>query len=76
MLTVLTWNVENFFTPAAGDQDAYEEKVAELTAVITTAAPDLVGLQEVGDTESFEELRGLCCVVRSQPMLRRGLGPC
>jgi endonuclease/exonuclease/phosphatase family metal-dependent hydrolase len=57
MLTVLSWNVENFFTPAAGDQDAYEEKVVELAAVITTAAPDLVGLQEVGDTASFEALR-------------------
>ena len=57
MLTVMSWNVENFFTPATGDQDAYEEKVAELAAVITAAAPDLVALQEVGDPESFETLR-------------------
>ena len=57
MLTVMSWNVENFFTPAAGDQKAYQEKVAELAAVITAAAPDLVALQEVGDPEAFEALR-------------------
>jgi len=49
--------VENFFTPATGDPDAYQEKVTELAAVITTAAPDLVALQEVGDPEAFETLR-------------------
>lgn len=57
MLTVLSWNVENFFTPATGDQKAYQEKVAELATVITAAAPDVVALQEVGDPEAFETLR-------------------
>ena len=57
MLTVMSWNVENFFAPATGDPDAYQEKVTELAAVITTAAPDLVALQEVGDPQAFETLR-------------------
>ena len=26
MLTVMSWNVENFFTPATGDQDAYQRE--------------------------------------------------
>jgi endonuclease/exonuclease/phosphatase family metal-dependent hydrolase len=44
----MTWNVENFFTPKPADQAAYDAKVTELAAVISTAAPDLLALQEVG----------------------------
>jgi len=57
VLTVMAWNVENFFAPQPADQAAYDAKVAELADVITTAAPDLLALQEVGDPESFETLR-------------------
>jgi endonuclease/exonuclease/phosphatase family metal-dependent hydrolase len=57
VLTVMTWNVENFFAPQPADLAAYEVKVAELVNVINTAGPDLVGLQEIGDSESFEALR-------------------
>src|SRR4051794_41926207 len=52
----MTWNVENFFAPAAGDEAAYGEKVQQLAGVISVAAPDLVGLQEVGDPASFDAL--------------------
>jgi len=52
----MTWNVENFFSPSAGDEAAYGQKVQQLAAVIAAAAPDLVGLQEVGDPESFDAL--------------------
>jgi hypothetical protein len=44
VLTVMTWNVENFFTPSPGDQAAYDAKVTELANVIGAAAPDLVAL--------------------------------
>jgi endonuclease/exonuclease/phosphatase family metal-dependent hydrolase len=57
VLTVMTWNVENFFTPQPADRAAYDAKVDELADVISTAAPDLLALQEVGDEESFEALR-------------------
>lgn len=54
----MTWNVENLFLPVddAG-QDAYDAKLDALAAVVTAQAPDLLALQEVGDEESFENLR-------------------
>ena len=57
MLTIMTWNVENFFVPKPADQAAYEAKLAELADVIAAAAPDLLAVQEVGDAASFEALR-------------------
>jgi len=57
VFTVMSWNVENFFAPKPADQAAYDAKVASLAKVITTATPDLVALQEVGDEESFQALR-------------------
>jgi len=57
VFTVMSWNVENFFTPKPADQAAYDAKVAAVAAVIIAAAPDLLALQEVGDEESFEALR-------------------
>jgi endonuclease/exonuclease/phosphatase family metal-dependent hydrolase len=53
----MTWNVENLFAPTPADQDAYAAKVAALARVITAATPDLVGLQEIGDEQSFTALR-------------------
>jgi endonuclease/exonuclease/phosphatase family metal-dependent hydrolase len=57
VFTVMSWNVENFFAPKPADQAAYDAKVAALAKVITTATPDLLALQEVGDEESFQALR-------------------
>jgi hypothetical protein len=56
VLTVMIWNVENFFAPQPVDQAAYDAKLTELTDVIRAAAPDLLALQEVGDKQSFEAL--------------------
>jgi endonuclease/exonuclease/phosphatase family metal-dependent hydrolase len=57
MFTIMTWNVENFFSPKPADQAAYDAKVTALADVVTAAAPDLVALQEVGDPASFDALR-------------------
>jgi endonuclease/exonuclease/phosphatase family metal-dependent hydrolase len=57
VLTVMTWNVENFFAPQPADQAAFEAKLAALAEVIGTAAPDLLAVQEVGDEQSFQALR-------------------
>jgi endonuclease/exonuclease/phosphatase family metal-dependent hydrolase len=57
VLTVMSWNVENFFAPQPAEQAAYEAKLAALADVIRTAAPDLLAVQEVGDEQSFEALR-------------------
>jgi endonuclease/exonuclease/phosphatase family metal-dependent hydrolase len=61
VFTMLSWNVANFFSLAA-DADtelrqAFKQKVEELKNIITAQAPDIVGLQEVGDPEAFETLR-------------------
>jgi hypothetical protein len=61
MLTVATWNLENFFRPGAGagptSQAAYDAKLAHLRATIETIAPDIVAVQEVGQPEALEDLR-------------------
>ncbi|MHA3702299.1 endonuclease/exonuclease/phosphatase family protein [Jatrophihabitans sp. YIM 134969] len=57
MFTVMSWNVENLFVPQADEREAYEAKIAALAAVVHDAAPDLLGVQEIGDPESFEALR-------------------
>jgi endonuclease/exonuclease/phosphatase family metal-dependent hydrolase len=57
VFTVMTWNVENLFTPEPTDRAAYDAKVARLADVINAAGPDLLALQEVGDEDSFEALR-------------------
>jgi hypothetical protein len=79
VLTVMTWNVENFFIPKPADQAAYDAKVTELANVIRTAAPDLLAVQEVGDEQSFETLRSAlgpswrgCCPPTSRPRTRSG----
>src|SRR4051812_48414741 len=54
----MTWNVENLFVPGAEHQADYEAKLDALAAVISDARPDLLAVQEVGDPESFEALRG------------------
>jgi endonuclease/exonuclease/phosphatase family metal-dependent hydrolase len=51
MFSVMTWNLENFERPTANaDQavkDRYARKLQQITELITSARPDLVGVQEV-----------------------------
>ena len=60
MLTVATWNIENFFAPGTafgpGTTAIFERKVALLAATITSADVDVIALQEVGDLEAFDAL--------------------
>ncbi len=64
-MRVVTWNVENLFSPAlAGadttgrpDRDAYGAKLSTLTDVVAALAPDVVALQEVGDEGALDDLR-------------------
>ncbi|WP_431676547.1 endonuclease/exonuclease/phosphatase family protein [Kitasatospora sp. KL5] len=68
MITIGTWNVENFCRPlpagtppnpnkcAAKDQAAYEAKVEALAGVVSEIAPDLLGVQEVGSQEALDDL--------------------
>ncbi len=53
----MSWNVENYFVPAADQVAAYEAKTAALAAVVQSVAPDVLAVQEIGDPESFEALR-------------------
>lgn len=57
MFTIMTWNVENLFQPDAPHRSNFDAKLDALVGIITDAAPDLLALQEVGDEESFEDLR-------------------
>jgi endonuclease/exonuclease/phosphatase family metal-dependent hydrolase len=51
MFTVMTWNLENFERPAAeaeqAAKDRYSRKLKQISELITSAGPDLVGVQEV-----------------------------
>ena len=58
---VMTWNVENLFSPG-GDSgprtdEAFEQKVGTLAGVIDTLAPDVLALQEIGDEAAFDALK-------------------
>jgi hypothetical protein len=44
---------------SAGDEQAYEAKLAELARVIGEIDPDVLAVQEVGDPEALEDLREL-----------------
>jgi endonuclease/exonuclease/phosphatase family metal-dependent hydrolase len=62
-LTVMTWNVQNLFRPAAGDADAaarYDQKLDALAGVIDAVSPDVVALQEVGGAEEVADLATRC----------------
>lgn len=63
MTVVATWNVENLFRPGGEfgpkDQPTYEEKLASLAATIRHIAPDVLGLQEVGDPDALADLVAL-----------------
>jgi len=59
--TVMTWNVENLFRPGPDAdltaEDAYRHKLGLLGDVLNGLAPDIVGLQEIGSPEAFEDLQ-------------------
>ncbi|WP_348788127.1 endonuclease/exonuclease/phosphatase family protein [Leifsonia sp. NPDC080035] len=60
MLTVATWNLENFFpagTPfGPGSQAVFDHKVQLLAATIHGSGADVVATQEVGDPAAFDAL--------------------
>jgi hypothetical protein len=51
MFSVMTWNLENFERPAANAEqatkDRYARKLQQISELITSAGPDLVGVQEI-----------------------------
>jgi endonuclease/exonuclease/phosphatase family metal-dependent hydrolase len=55
-----TWNLENLFRPVQDDESnarqAYEAKLDALAATITTLAPDVLAVQEVGGAEALADL--------------------
>lgn len=57
---MLTWNVENLFSPGATrdapDAETYTRKIDYLARVIRGAAPDAVGVQEIGDPGAANDL--------------------
>ena len=52
-MTVMSWNVENFFAPQPADEAAYDAKPAEMADVIRAAAPDLLAFEICGDPGFF-----------------------
>jgi len=66
-LKVMTWNVENLFSPSEEGfdsaeelqtaKDTFDEKIALLKKVINQAAPDIIGFQEIGDEEALSKLQ-------------------
>lgn len=59
-LTIATWNVENLFLAGEADgpkdEAAYQAKLASLADTVNRLAPDLLGLQEVGNPEALAGL--------------------
>jgi endonuclease/exonuclease/phosphatase family metal-dependent hydrolase len=60
MLTVTTWNVQNLFPAGSADgpntQNDYDDKLNALADAVRTLAPDVLALQEIGDTASLDDL--------------------
>ena len=59
--SVMTWNVENLFTPdidaSIEDQITYAFKLNLLANVIRSTDPDIIGMQEVGGEEPMNDLQ-------------------
>lgn len=83
--TVMTWNVENFFTPGpmSGSkkvikQPEYEEKLAYISGKLLEIKPDIVALQELGwrekaTTQSLDDLQA--CMGDQYPYSARSKYP-
>ncbi|MQA84032.1 MAG: endonuclease [Streptosporangiales bacterium] len=60
MVVVGTWNLENLYRPGGGfgpdDDAAYEAKLSALADTINRLAPDVLGVQEIGDPEALADL--------------------
>jgi hypothetical protein len=60
VISVGTWNLENLFRPGGTfgpkDKIVYDGKLAGLAATINAAAPDVLGVQEVGDPGALADL--------------------
>jgi len=60
-LKVMTWNVENLFLPKDGDTEqkkkSFQDKLANLAAVIEQHQPDVLALQEVGPDGALAALQ-------------------
>src|SRR5690242_31716 len=60
MVAIGTWNLENFFRLGTeggpSTQAAYDAKVAALTSVIVSMAPDVLAVQEVGGLDALQDL--------------------
>ena len=60
VVSVGTWNVENLFRPGGPfgpkTQQAYDDKLQALKAVIDRLAPDVLAVQEVGEPAALDEL--------------------
>jgi endonuclease/exonuclease/phosphatase family metal-dependent hydrolase len=56
---VMTWNLENLFSPSPSDTEKvreYEEKLKTLAETILRLDADVIGLQEIGEIQAFEDL--------------------
>ena len=63
MVAVGTWNLENLYRPGGKfgpkTQAAYDAKLKALAATITTLAPDVLAVQEVGEPAALGDLVAL-----------------
>ena len=71
MFKAMTWNLENLFrpgAPSAPKTDAlYRVKLEGLAATINAQAPDVLGVQEVGDPAALDDLVDVLDGDRSRP---------
>jgi endonuclease/exonuclease/phosphatase family metal-dependent hydrolase len=60
-LRVMTWNVQNLFEPGAEDgpptEASFEAKLSSLAAVVDTAQPHVLALQEIGPESALVRLQ-------------------
>ena len=65
-LKVMTWNIENLFVPSQGNlsaaafqqkQQNYQNKLRLIAGIILQQDPDIIGFQEVGSLEAFQDLQ-------------------
>lgn len=58
---VMTWNLENLFSPppsaTTAERQDYDEKLLTLANAILQLDADIVGMQEIGNPQAFDDLR-------------------